>query len=647
VKRRDRWAAWGLILALATFQAYAQRFAISPDGISYLDLSDAVVSGHWSGIVNLYWSPLYPLLVGLARAVSGAGPRGEVGAMHAVNLFCFAGLCAAFEYFYIQILAMARSVRGGLFASRAGGLAGYALFGFIALTMTPLELTTPDLLSNAAILLALGALLRLHDRASAQSGESDARERRAAAVLGVALGVGALAKAFLVPWALVCFVVLAVARRGRGMKPLVVAVGLFAVFVLPWSALLSARAGRPTFGDAGRLTYAWYVNSQDPPSLHVVPPGARRLQTDELLPGVGVTGDAPGTDPMWFDPVRWNAGIAPHFSLRDQIATLTTMTVTLFGSLSVLTFLALVVAVAPRGSRRLAWRRAWIVLLPCAAGILGYCAVILTARYIMAFVVGGIFVTLATVPIARRIRPMPLAVGLLLAVGVLAVSRVTSGGFSLGAAVLAAMLAGAIVPTRRHITWMVIVPVALVVAMILFPGNDPMLRYAALGFAVSLTILSRVAVRRGTPRAFAQGTLLAMALALSLLFAGRLVTRTVRDANAFEAAASPSRGNAEWLIAEDLRAHGVLPGAKIAVIGPHAESYWARTARVKIVANVPDPLVPVWWQITSGARDSIIAQFARAGAQAVILTETNPAQVLDARWIPLRYKGWMLPVVRR
>ena len=95
--RTIRLVAWLVILGLAAFQAYAQRFAVGPDGISYLDLSDAVVTGTWSGLINLYWSPLYPALIGLARLVVGAGPRWEVATLHAVNFVCFAAMFAAFE----------------------------------------------------------------------------------------------------------------------------------------------------------------------------------------------------------------------------------------------------------------------------------------------------------------------------------------------------------------------------------------------------------------------------------------------------------------------------------------------------------------------------------------------------------------------
>ena len=58
--------------------------------MSYLDLSDAVVNGRWSGLVNLYWSPLYPFVIGVVRAIGGVGARGEVAVIHAVNFLGFA-----------------------------------------------------------------------------------------------------------------------------------------------------------------------------------------------------------------------------------------------------------------------------------------------------------------------------------------------------------------------------------------------------------------------------------------------------------------------------------------------------------------------------------------------------------------------------
>ena len=120
--------------------------------------------------------------------------------------------------------------RTRLHASRSVGArrARMRFFGVLALTMMPLELTTPDLLSDAAIFVRV--------RRAAPAARLDrtphARRRRPR----LALGLGALAKSFLVPWGVVCFATLAVAvrtsrdARDRDRR------GLWLLFVAPWTA---------------------------------------------------------------------------------------------------------------------------------------------------------------------------------------------------------------------------------------------------------------------------------------------------------------------------------------------------------------------------------------------------------------------------
>src|SRR6185437_799754 len=187
-------------------------------------LSDAVVAGRWSELANLYWSPLYPFLIGVARVIGGAGPAREVPIMHVVNFVSFVAMFAAFEYLLMSVRALASSTRRAILAGPWGVIAAYALFGVTALTMTPLELTTPDWLSNAAVFVALGALLRLRQSSA---------DRRAAIALGVALGIGALAKSFMVPWAVVCFVALGIFVRRNARGALTHAVVAWAVIVVP------------------------------------------------------------------------------------------------------------------------------------------------------------------------------------------------------------------------------------------------------------------------------------------------------------------------------------------------------------------------------------------------------------------------------
>lgn len=632
--RTIRLVARLVILGLAAFQAYAQRFAVGPDGISYLDLSDAVVTGRWSGLINLYWSPLYPALIGLARLVVGAGPRWEVATLHAVNFVCFVAMFAAFEYLLIEILDLARRTRHSALAGTWGVIGAYGLFAVFALTMTPLELTTPDLLSSGAIFVAFGALLRLR--------QSTARQRRNALVLGFALGFGALAKSFLVPWAAVCFAVLAIATGRRGVSATLTAVGAWAVIVIPWSAVLSVHAGRPTFGDAGRLTFAWYVNNQGAPSLHGVPPAARNARTDAILEGVGVVGDAPGTDPMWFDPARWNAPLRPHWNLSDEVGTLKVFELFYIQNLAPLLFIAFLIAVAPPGTRRGAWSRGWVVFMPMFAGLAAYALVIVTARYIMPFVLAGTLTLLATLPIARRIRPIWALVGIALPIAVEALQARTAAGLAIVTSIVGGTVVGVLVPARRRWLWVLALVFAMgLTRLVLTPSDRRELVLGSLALAAAFWFLSRRAIVNGRTLRFAYQSQLALATLLAIVLATRFAVRLKQDVDKLQFYGRAPSNNIEWNVAKELASHGVLPGTRVAVIGPHAESYWARASRVHITANVPAPLTDAFWQLVPAARDSLLAQFAAAGATVAVATIGPPDGVPDSTWLPVRYHGWI------
>lgn len=632
--RTIRLTAWVAILALAAFQAYAQRFSIGPDGISYLDLSDAVVTGRWSTLVNLYWSPLYPVLVGVGRAIAGAGPRWEVVTMHVVNFVCFVAMFAAFEYLLISVLELAQRTRHSALGGSWGLAAAYGFFGVFALTLTPMELTTPDWLASAAILLAFGALLRLS--------EPSDHARRDAIVLGVALGLGALAKSFLVPWALVCFVVAAIATRRRGVSITAMAVGVWLVFVLPWSLALSVAAGRPTFGDSGRLTFAWYVNGQDVPSLHGVPHDARRPSTDAILPGVGVTGYAPGTDPMWFDPARWNRTLAPHWDLHDQLGTLRVFGLFYVQNLAPLMFLVFLLVAAPPGSGHVAWRRGWVVFVPTIAGLAAYAIILVTARYIMPFLLAGTLTLLAVLPVPRRIRPVWALAGMFIVVTIERLHPATTVMLALVTSILGGTIVGAMMPTRRRWLWVLAIVAAMgVTRFVLGPSDRRALLLGSLCLVVAFWFLARRAVVDRRPVQFAHRSQAALATLLVVVLLGRLVSRLYQDVEMRERSARPAWTNLEWNVAQDLRAHGVAPDTRVAVIGPHAESYWARTARVHIAADVPPPVIPAFWQLTPAARDSLLRQFAAAGATVAIATIGPETGAPDSSWTPLRFHGWV------
>jgi len=278
VKWLDR-GLFALAVAMGAAQAWAQRYWVSADGISYLDLADAWRRGDWRAAVNASWSPLYPGLLSL----SPAAPQWEIPAAHLVNYVAYLFALASFRFLLGGVMrdGWPRWVWLGL---------GYTLFLWSTLRQTSLAVVSPDVLVAGLVYLAAGLLLR---------GSS-------AGALGAVLGLGYLTKSSLFPLAGV-FLALAGSRRRMA-----VAAAAFVVVAGPWVAALSRSKGRLTFGDAARLNWAWYLGGvrrfahgqggpHSPPQIHADP------AVYEFAEPIS------GTYPLFYDPSYWYDGIQGEY----------------------------------------------------------------------------------------------------------------------------------------------------------------------------------------------------------------------------------------------------------------------------------------------------------------------------------------------
>lgn len=95
------------------------------------------------------------------------------------------------------------------------------------------------------------------------------------------------------------------------------------------------------------------------------------------------------------------------------------------------------------------------------------------------------------------------------------------------------------------------------------------------------------------------------------------------------AAAVRSRGESSesQVIADALRANGVSPGTRVAFIGSSFDAYWARLARVRIVAESPDTNY-VDREPAEQARG--LGALARSSAAAVVMR--RPRYANSAEW---------------
>jgi hypothetical protein len=314
-------------LALGLLHTWLGRYAMDPDGISYLDVGQSFFRRDWANAVNAWWSPLYAWTVGLFLGIVNPSPRWEFPLARVVNFGVFVLALLAFRFLLRALIVFARERRADASPKEAEPLPewmmlllGYATFLWIALEVeTPWDMT-PDLAVMACVCLAAGMLLRLRA----------ADKLRWFALFGFILGVGYWAKAILLPLG---FVTLAAGYWWKQSAPawgrrMLVTGLIFLCTSAPLILLLSHQKGRFTFGDSGKLNYAWYVSPRTfwrnwqgeiPGSGIPVHPTRQLLQHPPLFE---FDGPVVGTYPPWTDPSYWNEGLKWHFKLKPQIEVL-------------------------------------------------------------------------------------------------------------------------------------------------------------------------------------------------------------------------------------------------------------------------------------------------------------------------------------
>lgn len=316
-------------LVLAALQTYGQRHAMNPDGISYLDLGDALWSGSTGSAVSTYWSPLYPWLIGTALRLVQPSAYWEFAAVKVLNYLIFVAALAAFEWLLNEV---------GLFWKADPSQAGrpnralgpqafenlaYWVFITASIRMISLGLVTPDLLVSANVYCGAALLTR-----SRRLGTTPVRS----AALGAVLGFGFLSKAAMFPLGMVLLAtsLVAIGNWRLGLQHLGIAGLTFLLVASSWVAAMSEKIGRPTLGEVSALNYMWYVNGLNAycwtggsascgTPLH--PP---RQVLSEPVAVYEFGQPVAGTYPIWFDPPYWCRGLVPHFELGNQLRTLNT-----------------------------------------------------------------------------------------------------------------------------------------------------------------------------------------------------------------------------------------------------------------------------------------------------------------------------------
>ena len=524
---------WVLAIFLGILQTWANRYSVWMDVLSYLDIGDAYLRGDWNAAINACWSPLYSWLLGLALFAFKPSPYWELLVVKGVNFLIYLLTIVCFDFFlnelirYYQKKIIQNTQNESLKVPQWVWIVlGYTLFIWASVKWLVVYRDTPDMVVTALVYLAAGIVLRIYTSSPSWFNFI---------ALGMVLGFGYLSKSSMFPLAFVFLVtsLFSVGNLRRALPRVLVALLIFTIISAPFIAALSLQKGRLTFGDAGKLNYAWYVSPQVPDlNWQGLPPGSGipKHPTRKIFnypEAYEFSTPVNGTFPLWYDPSYWNEGLKPQLNLSKQVKCLaanTSFCYKLFLGSLIFSYLILVCI---SGSSSLILKNLignWRLLIPAVAGLCG-------------------FMVLTYLPGENQ-----------------------PWGFV----------------QTRYIAPFIVLLFAGVFSSVHLPDSKKLKQ-----LILSLTIFALV------------------------INGGILFYRASKDL----ATIIETPEHIQWQIANSLSQVGIQPGEKVAILGQE-EYYWARLAKVKIIASIPD--VKDFWIANIVDRAEVLKTIEKTGARAVV-----------------------------
>jgi len=327
---QQRWLIglfWCLALGSGVIQALdPYKIFMDPDGICYLDMSDAWLRGDWHGAINSLWPPLYPGILSLARYVLHPSPRWEFPVVRLVNFIIYLFTLGCFhvflsEWIQYQHHRQTTLTRVILLPAWAWLSLGYVLFIWSSLKLITILEDSPDMLVAAFVYLLAGIMVRNY---------RGLYNRTNFILFGIILGLSYLAKAYMFIMGFVFIGVLICTVKNfkmairYGLISFIIFFALGSLYIIP----LYITKGRLMFSDSGTLNYLFHINGL--PYIHWQGDASGRygLPTHptrevwhhphvyEFVTPIG------GTYPPWEDPAYWYDGVRPVFNLGGHLRVL-------------------------------------------------------------------------------------------------------------------------------------------------------------------------------------------------------------------------------------------------------------------------------------------------------------------------------------
>ncbi len=430
---------WSLAIVIGLTQAWANRYKFfSGDIIAYLDIGEAYFRGDWRATIHGVFSPLYPWILKTVMLVVKPSMYWEIFTIKLtnfllmlLNLLCFEVFLNQFIVYYQQKFTQTLSNQYYVIPRWLWLILGYLLFIWSELYWITVYQDTPDILVASSVYLATAILLSLDPRAS---------QGWKFIVLGIILGLGYLAKAFMFPLSIIFLILtfLAVRKYSKVYLKMAIACLCFLVVTVPLISSLSLQKGYFTFGETGKLNYAWAFNGVtsrywkgEPPENGTPKHTANQLFSDpDVYEFSGHFDHA--TLPIGYDTSYWFEGLKVHLNLGGMFKVAIKNLGFYWQNFGIILLFGFSILLCVSNRLRVTWqnlRDNWKLLLPAIAGLGLYSLVIdlplahagssYSMRYVAPFVVILFAGCLSSVPLPKTPEIKRLMVGLTLGTSIL------------------------------------------------------------------------------------------------------------------------------------------------------------------------------------------------------------------------------------
>lgn len=317
-------------ILVAIISAWVNRYVLYPDGVSYLDIADNFLNTGFQGLVNSYWSPLYPFILAIFLKILKPSMYWEFGLVQFVNLLIFTLALFAFDLFLKELINYNKSQvkdtsKKEPIPTWSIIVIGYSIFLWSSILLTTIWKATPDMIIATLLYLISYFLLKI------KQGQIN---KSTFIYIGLCLGLCFLAKTVILPVIYLYLIItyIQVKNLKGGLNLFLTTLLFFLLLISPYVYALSSKKGNLTFGDSSKLNYAWYINNvrefthwqgECPQGRKSCPEIGRPKHPTRLIfnnpPIYEFSEPIHATYAAWFDPSYWYHGVTPYFDLKGHI----------------------------------------------------------------------------------------------------------------------------------------------------------------------------------------------------------------------------------------------------------------------------------------------------------------------------------------